>query len=132
MDHTRLQLRPRDWYGWQMLPGYTGTGSYEPYYSPIQIGSVTPLKTGRRVLKVEFFNRLYAQGVQPFTVELRILKHEPDYLIAELYEDHRDRAAIISRIDFTWIRQHCPHLTPPEGEYDDRDVATYLQGPLHR
>jgi hypothetical protein len=29
--HAKLQLMPRHWYGWQMLPGYFGV----PYFSPI-------------------------------------------------------------------------------------------------
>ena len=78
--HAKLQLMPRYWYGWQMLPGYFGV----PYFSPIWVQEVTPRKTGKGILAVKFINMLYAEGVQDFHVNLRILKHEASYLTAEI------------------------------------------------
>ena len=78
--HAKLQLMPRHWYGWQMLPGYFGV----PYFSPIWVQEVTPRKTGKGILAVKFINMLYAEGVQDFHVNLRILKHEASYLTAEI------------------------------------------------
>lgn len=112
MTSTRLQLAPDGWYGWQMLPGYGG-GRNVPYFSPIRVTRVTPKKTGKKILTVSFLNVLYAEGVQDFTLDLRILKHEPDYLIADLLDDgsgQEGRAAVISHIEFEWIRRFCPDL----------------------
>jgi hypothetical protein len=107
--NARLQLRPRQWFGWQMLPGY---GSV-PYFSPIWVEEVTPRKTGRRIITVRFIKVLYAEGVENFSLDLRILKHETDYLVSEIiYPDQpvQDRTAIISRIEFDWIKRFCPEL----------------------
>lgn len=90
-----------------MLPGYLGT----PYFSPIWIEGVTPRKTGKAILGLTFINVFYAAGVQGFDINLRIMKHEQDYLVSEILDGSNgsnDRTAIISRIDFDWIRLFCP------------------------
>jgi hypothetical protein len=110
--HESMKLTPRHWYGWQMLPGYDGE-QYVPHFSPILLEEVTPRKTGKGILTVGFFNAFYPEGVQDFTLDLRILKRESSYLVGEiLYEDARtrDRTAIISHIDLEWIRRFCPEL----------------------
>jgi hypothetical protein len=64
MVTANLQLIPKHWYGWQMLPGY---GEWDvPYFSPICINEVTPRKTGRGILAISFFNALYQEGVQDY------------------------------------------------------------------
>jgi hypothetical protein len=119
MTGQRLQLVPDGWYGWQMVPGYGGVRNV-PYFSPIRVTQVTPKKTGKKILTLSFINVLYAEGVQDFTLDMRILKHEPDYLIAELLYDapgQEGRAAVVSHIEFEWIRRMCPGLwseRPPE------------------
>lgn len=103
----KLELLPQNWYGWQMLPGYLGT----PYFSPIWIEGVTPRKTGKGILGVTFINVFYAAGVQDCDINLRIMKHEEDYLVSEILygsNEPNDRTAIVSRIDFDWIRLFCP------------------------
>ena len=83
MANTKLQLLPNHWYIWQMLPGYSGDLPVS-YCSPIWVRDVTPRKTGKGVLGLDFINTLYAEGVQSFTVDLRILKHEASYLVSEI------------------------------------------------
>lgn len=131
---AKLQLMPKHWYGWQMLPGYAGK-QYVPYFSPIWMKEVTPRKTGRGILTNGFINALYAEGVQDFTLDLRVLKHEAGYLVSEiLYEDQftRDRTAIISHIEFEWIRLFCPDLwtaRPPSSfsTAEQGSVSHYLK-----
>lgn len=55
---------------------------------------------------------LYAEGVQDFSLDIRILKRSTDYLIAELLYGDRDsdRSAVISHIEFSWIERFCPSL----------------------
>lgn len=133
MTKTRLQLAPERWYAWQMIPGYFGERSV-PYCSPIRVEEVTAKKTGRRILRVSFFNALYAEGVQNFNSDLRILKHEENYLVAELVDERNspmDRAAIISHIEFAWIQRYCPELwrnNPRErmNEFAQNSVSIYL------
>lgn len=130
----RLQLQPDRWYGWQMIPGYSGQRNV-PYFSPIRVHAVIPRKTGQRILQVGFFNMLYAPGVQDFTADLRILKHQPNYLVAEVYApspQQRDRTVVISHIEFDWIRTTCPQLwadRPPArfGRSAETSVTTYLE-----
>jgi hypothetical protein len=132
--YAKLQLTPKHWYGWQMLPGYVAERNV-PYFSPIWVQDVTPRKTGRRILTVRFINALYAEGVQDFALELRVLKHEINYLVSEiLYPDQsmRDRTAIISNIEFDWIRRFCPDLwtaRPPSSfsTVEQGSVSHYLK-----
>ena len=133
-------LSPGHWYGWQMLPGYAAERNV-PYFSPIWLQAATPRKTGRRLLTLKFFNVLYAEGVQDFTLDLRVLKHEANYFVAELvYQGDlpQDRTAIVSHIEFEWLRRFCPNLwaaRPPEsfGPNEQHSVQNYLKalfGPL--
>jgi hypothetical protein len=119
MPSQRLQLVPDCWYGWQVIPGYAGERNV-PYFSPIHVTRVTPKKTGRGILNVSFRNVLYAEGVQQFQLDLRILKHERNFLIAGLTYGESGptgQAAVISHIEFEWIRRLCPGVwsaQPPE------------------
>lgn len=107
---AKLELIPGQWYGWQMLPGYSER--YSPYFSPIQVERTVPRKTGKRIITLAFFNALYAEGVQNFQIDLRILSHGPHYLIAELLYGRDfpepERAAIVSDLDSTWLQRFCP------------------------
>lgn len=132
MANEKLKIKTKGWYGWQMCPGY-GEG-YSPYFSPILVQDVIPRKTGRGILTLVFVNKLYAEGVQDFALDLRVLKHESNYLVCEiLYEDQsiRDRTAIVSVMTFDWIENVCPHLWsthPPSsfGRVEQEDVSQYL------
>ncbi len=78
----KLKLVPRAWYAWQMIPGYVGQRNV-PYCSPIFVGKVVPKKTGKGILTLDFANVFYAEGVQDFSRDIKILKHSKDYLIAD-------------------------------------------------
>ncbi len=109
--NPKLQLTPRHWYSWQMLPGYFGE-PLVPYFSPM-VEEVTPRKTGKGILALGFINTLYAEGVQNFTLDLRILKHAASYLVSEILygkEGLSDRTAIIGHIGFEWIQHFCPGI----------------------
>ena len=61
---------------------------------------------------------------------LKIIKHSADYLITDLLHAP-DRAAIISPIEFAWIKRFCPelwHERPPSsvGEHACAGVSVYL------
>ncbi len=108
---NKLKLLPQYWFARQMIPGYSGQRNV-PYCSPIYVERVLPKKTGRGILSLNFVNVLYAQGVQDFFVDLKVLKHSTNYLIAEVLYGARgpDRIAIISHIEFAWIERFCPEL----------------------
>lgn len=127
----RLQLVPHRWYAWQMLPGYVDYS--QPYYSPIYVTQVAPRRSDHSVLGLDFFNVLYLDGAQDFHLSLQILRSHNDFLVADLlYADEAlKHVAIISRMGFGWLNQHCRHVTdtyPPSllGPAAEKSVATYL------
>lgn len=131
-----LQLMPDRWYGWQMIPGYSSE-QYDPYFSPILVRRVTPKKTGQRILSLSFINAFYVEGMEVFNLDMRILKHEKHYLIADLLYGadigYDDRVAVISAMEFGWIRRCCPELwqsRPPTsvGPAAENSVTEYLNG----
>jgi hypothetical protein len=109
---SRLSLQANNWYGWQMIPGYTGQRCV-PYCCPIRVSRVEPLKSGQGLLRVHFWNTGYVEGMQDFCVELKLLHRATNYLVAGLYENQTEtmeRCAIISHIEFGWVETFCPHL----------------------
>lgn len=129
---TKFKLVPQSWYAWQMIPGYIGQRNV-PYCSPIFVKRVAPKKTGKGILTLDFVNVFYIDGVQGFSVDLKVLKHSKDYLVADLLYglEGPDRAAIISHIEFAWIERFCPELwyhRPPSsiGGAASGSVSLYL------
>lgn len=127
-----LILEEFRWYGWQMLPGYVCSTEYEPYFSPIFVEKVEPLKTGRNLLRLHFFNAFYAQGVQGFVIDMKLIRKCPQYLIGILEKgeaSQSDRTFIVSAISFDWLKLCCPDLvkhSPPERVAYGADVFSYL------
>lgn len=66
-----LQLVPHAWYAMEIF-GASGAPT-NPHVSPIFLKAVEPLKTGRGLLKVEFFHAYYPEGVQNKEYVLRVL-----------------------------------------------------------
>jgi len=122
----RFELRENRWYAWEMLPGY---GGGVPYFPPILIESVHPLGTGKGLLRVEFFNAFYAEGVQDFRIDLRILKRADEYLICEIIQSSEDRTAIIAEISFDWLGFVLSKMInefPPQTGPARENVKSYL------
>ncbi len=133
-DKNKLKLLADTWYAWQMVPGYFGVRCV-PYCSPILVQEAKPLKTGKRMLRLSFINVLYAEGVQDYNTDLRIVSHAADWLIAEIEYGGGNvpqRAAVISHIEFDWIREFCPSIwwhRPPSScsEIAQGSVSMYLR-----
>jgi hypothetical protein len=111
-----------------MQPGYYGN---VPYFSPIYIYEVQPLKSGRSLLDIRFYNAFYAQGVQDFEKQLKILKRTSVYLLAELIEPSMEgeRICIIRDIGFGWLK----NVNPSAASYiedhpqePNQDIQSYL------
>ena len=109
-----------------MLPGYFGE-RMTPYCSPIRIREVHPLKSGKGLLRVEFFNALYAEGVQDFALDLKVLKRASNYLLADLPYDP-ERSAVIGHIEFSWLESFCPKLLAAHPPASYSSVSVYLDG----
>lgn len=92
-----------------MYPGYAG-----PYFSPIRVTGLTPLGTGKRLMQLDFFNACYAEGVQTFTMPMKILHRAPDHMLAALI-NHDDkppeRTAVISELSWDWLTACLPEHT---------------------
>jgi hypothetical protein len=67
-----------------MLPGY-GVERCVPFFAPVYVQRVQPLKTGKRELEIDYFNPLYPEGATNFAGErLKILLRPENYLLAHL------------------------------------------------
>lgn len=127
-----FQLHAPGWFGWQMLPGYVGQRCV-PYFSPIHVKRVQPLKTGKGLLEIRFFNALCAEGVQDCEMRLKVLQRASNFLVAGVLGGDDERAAVISHVEFGWLRAFCPRLIaafPPEsfGSPWSSSVSLYLDG----
>nr|WP_297459047.1 hypothetical protein [uncultured Halomonas sp.] len=127
-----LLIEPHRWYAWQMLPGYREECG-QSYYSPVYVTRAIPRRTGQSILSLEFFNVLYLDGAQDFSLNLRLLRRHPSYLVADLLDADAapQRVAIVSRLQFGWLNQHCRHIVeqcPPAsfGRTAQKDVSAYL------
>jgi hypothetical protein len=109
--NSKFSIYASRWFGWQMNPGYFGERCV-PYFSPIYVTRVTPLKTGKGILEMDFFNACYVEGVQNFDgMRLKVLLRAENYLIGHLLgNDPEVRSAIISHIEFAWLSSFCPHI----------------------
>ena len=129
---NRFVLERGRWVAWQMVPGYVGERSV-PYCSPIYVTAVNPAKTGKGILKLDFLNVLYTQGVQDFSLDIRVLKRAKDFLVGELdYApgDDAGRVAIVSHIEFAWVERFCPelwyHRPPSSTSQGAISISAYL------
>ena len=91
-----------------------------PQFSPIDVTRVAPLKTGKGILEIDFWNVCYAEGVQNFDeIRLRVLLRAENYLIGRLLDSGSEvRSAITSHIEFAWLERFCPLIVethPPTG-----------------
>lgn len=127
-----FSLAPEQWCAWQMLPGYTGERCV-PYFSPLHVRRVRPLKTRKQVLELDYVNVLYAEGVQFFSgIRFQVLTRAANYLVARVEEPTSDdRVAVLSHIEFGWLAACCPGVLrafPPArlGSPYDSSISLYL------
>lgn len=103
-----------------------------PWFSPIHVTRLTPLKTGRGLLELEFFHAFYAQGVQDFKLQLKVIHRAENFMAGRIMDaEGYDRLGIISHMEFGWLEKFCPELIrtiPPDSPgnawYDS--VSIYL------
>jgi hypothetical protein len=122
----RMRLTPGHWYVWQMFPGYAAS----PYVSPIRVFAVEPKKTGRKELALSFYNAFYASGVRDFTLDLRVLVHQPQFLMAVVAPfappDRDQRACVIHSLTGDWIERLVPELAARWRIRPPQDVSQEL------
>ncbi|WP_048306255.1 hypothetical protein [Halomonas sp. PR-M31] len=130
-DNNRLKIINNHWYAWQTVPA--DLDETQCFYSPVHVNYSTIKGKNKSHILLAFTNVLHLDGAQDFHVGLKILRHYKDILVADLFIADHDiqRVAIVSRIDFGWLQQHCRHVIdehPPSlfGSAAEQDVATYL------
>lgn len=96
-----------------------------PYCSPIYITSVRPLKSGMNLLRVEFWNLLYAEGVQDFKLDFKVLKRADNYMLVDLPYD-KERSAIVGHIELSWLERFCPEFVRAHPFGNLGSVSLYL------
>jgi hypothetical protein len=123
----KFNIFAQGWFGWQMNPGDIGDRCV-PYFSAIHVTRVTPLKTGKGILEIDFHNVCYAEGVQNFEgIRLKILLGAENYLIGQLLGHGSEiRSAIISHIEFEWLDRFCPHIVEAHPPSESGSVSLYL------
>lgn len=119
-----FELKADCWYAWEMLPGYTD--GFEPYRSPIYVHHARPLKTGKGLLRLSFFNAFYAAGVQGFDMTLRVLQRWPSYLVTSPADSGgtSHRTIIIGEMSIEWLRRSTRLLDEYPLELQTREVAS--------
>ncbi len=106
---TQLQLAPRSWFGWQVLSGDAGIGP--PWQaSPIFITTLTPLKTGRGILKIDCVATLRPLQPKKVSATLQIQYHASDIIVGKWSEGGRECVVAITLPTMTWLRQQCAAL----------------------
>ncbi len=121
MKKTLFTIKRGHWHSWEMLPGYGG--AFAPYHSPIFVHEVH-LRAG--LLGLRFYNAAYAEGVREFTVELRVLKRAPSYLLAE-YPKQKERSVVIGLIDFDWVRRCMAEYYSCHPRQNGESIREYLE-----
>ncbi|MGC3873415.1 hypothetical protein ACPF7Z_09110 [Halomonas sp. GXIMD04776] len=130
-DENTFRIEKNHWYAWQTIP--SDLDGNRIYYSPVHVTN-SALKGGNKShIMLAFTNVLYLDGSQDFHVNLNVLQRFKDILVADLLMTNATMRsiAILSRIDFAWLQQHCRHVLdqyPPSlfGPAAEGDVATYL------
>lgn len=106
---TRLQLAPRSWFGWQVLSHDAGIGP--PWQaSPIFITTVTPLKTGRGILKIDCVATLRPLQPKKVSATLQIQYHVSDIIVGKWREEGREWVVAITLPTMNWLHQQCATL----------------------
>jgi hypothetical protein len=130
---TRLfTLRPGDWAAMEMWPGYVEPSV--PYFSPVRIESVKPLKTGQREILIRLFNAGYAEGVQDFSLRLQVLARTRTHLIARRTDPGcSDRIHCFAAMTRAWFLQLMfPGGVPPGSPYESCQTDEELIAKLRR
>ena len=110
-----MTLMPGRYYGMTMYPGYHATA----YHSPIRIDAIEAIKSGRRILEIDFFNAGYADGLKDMHYSLEILKREERYMLAAIRSEER-RAISLVPLDESWLGEYFPDLFPLVTDAMDR------------
>ena len=135
MARIHFKLVENRWFAWQMIPGYFGK---VPYFPPIFVHRVKPLRTGKGVLRVVFYNAFYADGVRNFSLDMKVIMRFEQFLVGEILcrlDEPEERVGIISGMSFDWLSYISPELSREHPRKTDpvlESVDSYLDRLLGR
>lgn len=119
-----LTLAERQWFGWQDIPArHEG---WPP--SPVLITAITPLKSGKGLLDLEFIRPFQPMAGGRQTIRLKVLQRSPEFLLCTALDlVYEQRLVVISRLTVAWVREHCSLLEsrlPPAAFFPYWDTAS--------
>ncbi len=94
--------------------------SGEEHLSPIWIFACTPQTPRRKLLTLHFWHANYPAGVQSKSYELRVIRREAGYLLAERRGEPQKTLVLLSEITGDWLRAQF-------GECPDGDLQKWLE-----
>ncbi|GGC67480.1 hypothetical protein GCM10011504_51800 [Siccirubricoccus deserti] len=101
-----MVLHPRRWYAFQTIPGERPDSAFRPC-TPAFITEVTPLKSGKGVLRLGFVAALCPVAAERRTLDLRVVLHRADYLIGTFLDAGGcERTAIFREVDLPWLAHY--------------------------
>lgn len=119
---ARLQytLQPGSWYACQFIGDeFVGESAS---CSPIKVLCVTPLKTGKGLMSLEFYHANYPEGVRTKEYVVKVLLRGARYVLLQSTNHDPERVLLIHAIDSTWMRRYFPSVQLIEG-----DVTRWLE-----
>jgi len=113
----RISIERGKWWGWQEAPPRNpGWGA-----SPIFVTNLTPLKTGKSVLLVEFIQVMHPRKAVRRIIDLKVVYRTSTHLVGTFVgDDGAPRTALLSEMSCNWFRSDVPLLwerRPPLAEW---------------
>ena len=101
----KFLLEVGKWYACKFM-GDVLSVSYRLSLSPIRIDRITPLKTGKSILYINFFHLNYPEGVQDKEYQLKIMLHKRRFILARSLSHSSDdpRILYIHEITKEWVQ----------------------------
>jgi len=116
----KLTLQKNTWYACEIIGDEFKSETDLCSYSPIKILSLTPLKTGQRIYRLQFYHANYPQGVQIKDYPLQTIERGKQYLLAQSIKSAPIRYVQIYPITAEWLSNHF-QLVP-----DQSDLQSWL------
>lgn len=100
---AKLELTIGKWWGLLEVPARAPAWSA----SPVLITNVTPLKTGKSLLALEFVQPIHPGGAVERNLTLQVIQHDFDHLVGRYDDAGRRRLAVLCEADFDWMATYC-------------------------
>jgi hypothetical protein len=109
-DHgDKIEIARGQWVGWQEFPPRPGERAV--WDTPALITGVTPLKSGKGILRISFIAVLNPVAPSRRTVDLRVIIHGPHHLVGSFVDEAgTPRTVALMPLDLAWIENRCGRL----------------------